>query len=86
MTIHEKQILFDEIRFGCLKGSGCAHASGVSVTYFPGVPRPMVDLESVNSRGNITANCRIPLPNDPAVLSELADYLEQLAQEIKTNG
>jgi hypothetical protein len=86
MPVHTHSFHFPEIRYGCLKGNKCAHAAGIDVTYFQGIPRPTVDIESINSTGAITTNCKIPLPNDPTVLRELGAYLETLAKEIETNG
>jgi len=86
MYLTTYQIPFNvTLQHACVKGRRSAHATGVSIGYYKGKNFSTIDIESVNSQGSVTSDCRIPLPNDPAILQQVADYLEELAEEIKAN-
>jgi hypothetical protein len=86
MNVHSHEVHFPTIHYGCWKGRKTAHAAGALITYVQGSNGSSVGIESINSQGSITTGCRIPLPNNPAVLREVAGILKALAKEIETNG
>jgi len=84
MVTHE--IKFPIIHGGCIKGNRGRHATGISISYIPRTgPGHFVDIESINSQGDVTTDCRIPLPPDPDILDAVAEALIDLAMHIK-NG
>ena len=82
MVTHE--IKFPIIEGGCIKGRKGRHATGISIQYIPRTGAGnFVDIESINSRGDVTSDCRIPLPADPYILDAVAKALIDLAMHIK---